>query len=699
MKRLFNLRLPVLFACTLIAGITAGYLFAYYNISPFWITAVVPLTAVIFILLAVFTKKISKLIIVLVAAALFASGAVSSFFRIQNFGDSEICDGATYSITATVCDKGKSENGEYIVIKNIAADGRKTDGKAYVYLSEAYGDFCDTGYNVSFDATISRNDPFPYGKLSHNAEENIKYRFIPEGAVSAEYGFSLFGTIRAEIRDTLYDNVDLDTAAVAYAMLTGNTQDVENGVMTSFRYGGIAHVFAVSGLHIGIVFGIISFICKKARANKYLAAVLCILPVFFYAGVCGFTLSSLRAAIMCTIATLARLLHKKPDGLNSLAVSVIIILLITPLSTFSVGFQLSVCAVGGIFILSKRIVSPFKKIPKKITSAAGVSLSAQAGTLPVMLANFGYLSGAGLLLNIIIIPLLSTIFVITFLSVLFCSVISVAAPAVMPVASLPLKAVLSFLIDAGFEKALISGFGAGAFVPIYYLGLALVSDKINLKRFQRIIAGVTAVAVLSVYVVCKTFLPANGYKIVASASNNGGEVLIKSNDGNILIVTGDMTSSRTLCFLNEYYATKISAVVILGGENCVLTYGNLGINCENVYVFYQYVNLQPFDGVEVKYEKEFTTGGAEFEFSDGYSVSVNLNGIKVAVCSGEYIPFESCDLLISNCTETECESKYAVYFNSRGFKYNAYDYGDTVFKIKGRTLYSSGILPKRPYTN
>ncbi|MDE6597708.1 MAG: ComEC/Rec2 family competence protein [Clostridia bacterium] len=697
MKRLVNLRFPVLLACAMIAGIAVGYLFVFYHINMFWLIAVVPITAVIFILLLLFTKKITAPVIVVIASALIAAGAVNCYFRLYNFGNSEIIDGQIYSVTATVCDKGESEYGEYIIVKNIVADGKKTDGKAYAYLNDIYGDFCDVGYKVSFSAKFSRNDPFPYGKLNHNAQDNIKFRCTLTSKISAKRGFSLFGSVRSHIRETLFNNLDKDTSAVAYALLTGNTQDVESGVLTTFRNGGIAHVFAVSGLHIGIVFGIISFICKKAKANKYLAAALCILPIFFYAGVCGFTLSSVRAAIMCTVAVIARLFHKKSDSLNSLAIAVIIILFISPLSLFSVGFQLSVCAVGGILILSKRIVSPFKKLPKKLTSAVGISLSAQAGTLPVMLANFGYLSGAGLILNIVIVPLLSVIFVITFLGVLFCALISAAAPYVLPVAALSLKAVLSFLVGAGFEKAIISGFGAGAFLPIYFLGLFLVSDKFNLKRLHRIIAGVTSAAVLLVYVLCRTYLPANGYKIVASGNYYGGEVLIKSNKGNVLIVTEGVTSNYTLTFLNEYYATDISAVIILGGEDCVLSYGNLGIKCDGVYVFYQHLNLQPYKNVEVKYESEFSVGGVNFTFGDGYSVLADFGGIDIAVCAGSYCPFESCDLLIANDGNINCQSKFNAYFNARGYKYNTYDYGDLTFKISGRALYSTDGYAKRAY--
>ena len=149
--------------------------------------------------------------------------------------------------------------------------------------------------------------------------------------------------------------------------------------------------------HIGVVFLLIDFLTKKLRVNRYAAAAVCILFIFFYAAVCGFTVSSVRAAIMCAVSASGKLLHKKYDALNSLSVSATVILAVTPLSLFAVGFQLSVGAVGGIIMLTNSLKSRFTVFPEKISSAAGASLAAQAGTLPVMLGRFGYLSAAGLL--------------------------------------------------------------------------------------------------------------------------------------------------------------------------------------------------------------------------------------------------------------------------------------------------------------
>ena len=678
MKKFVNVRFPVIVVAALIAGILLGYLFIRTNISLFYIIAIVPAAAVIFVLCFILSKY--KLLLFSIFAIIFlTAGLVSSYVKLDRFDRKELVNGDTYTITATVCDKGEYDGGEYIIVKNVKANGQRTGGKIRVYLSSSYGDYCTVGYKVEFTAKISAYDTFPYGKLNYNATNNIKYYCRVYGGLTSTYRFSLFGSVNAAIHNALYNNLDYDTASIAYAMLTGNTDGIEEGSITAFRYGGIAHIFAVSGLHIGIIYGLLRLICKKFHLNKYVGLAVCILPIFFYSGVCGFTLSSVRALIMCAVATLSRVIFAKYDALNSLSVSAIAILLINPLNLFGVGFQLSVCAVGSIILISKNIMRPFKKVPKKLTDTVGISLSAQAGTMPVMLSRFGYLSGAGILLNIIIVPLLSAFFAIMFVATLLSLIFPFVAELILPYAVLPLEATVSFLTNAGFEKALIRGFGAGAFVPIYYLGLFALSDKFNLKLVYRLIAIISAAVLLCTYVLLKTFTPFKGFKIVVSSYYGGGEVLIKSKDMNILIITENLNLSRTDDFLNRYYSSDIDALIILGGENCVEAYGT-EFDCD-AYIYGGYINIQPFANKTVNYEKNFSLGGINFEFADGYSLTAEYNGVTVGVCAGKYIPFENCDYLFTD-SQYQCEANTRVSFNERNSDNCIYDYGDFVFKLK-----------------
>ncbi|MDE7214961.1 MAG: ComEC/Rec2 family competence protein, partial [Clostridia bacterium] len=670
-----------------------------YYIDLMWLTAIVPVTAaaVLAFSLILKKKKLRAVIFTILAALFFVLGALGCYFRLVAFAKTEIIEGNLYRITGTVVETGLYSGGEYVIIDGAEANGMALSGKVIAYLPTNYGDLCDVGYKIQLYGEIGVQDVYAYGKLNYLAEENVKYRTFCYGGVVSEYRFSLFGEFRSRIKSVLFDNLSSDTAAICYAMLTGNSQSVEENAMQAFRYGGIAHVFAVSGLHIGIIFGIIGFLCKKLKFNKYVSAAICIFAVFFYSAVCGFTLSSVRAAIMCAVAIICKLLYQKYDALNSLAFAAAAILLITPLSLFSVGFQLSFCAVGGIAVISKTFERLLKKIkiPRKIASGASVSFGAQAGTLPIMLSTFGYISGAGLLLNIVIIPVLSALFVALFASAVICAIIAPLAPFVIPYVALPLELLISFLVNAGFEKALISGFGAGLFVPLYFVLLLFAGDKLNLKFLKKLIAVLCAAAVLVSYVLAKTYLPAGRFKIVVSAYYGGGEVLIKSSQGNVLVVTEGVNGDRLAGTVNKYYAGNVSAVIILGGEDCVKTYEHLNLNCKTVYIYKNYINLQPYGGVEINYEREFTVGGVNFAYADGFSILADLNGAKLAVCSGEEIPFKSCDLLVSENANTVCASLYTAYFNLSDYYYNVYDFGDLTYYADGGQIKKAGVHPPK----
>ena len=664
----FNVRIPTLTACALAAGITLGCLFLRYGISLTWIIAVVPVAALAVILFAVFTKGYKYIAVTVFLAVVLVSGALNLYFRLDGYGG-QLREGTNYGITATVHERGEN----YIILSSVTADGEPVRGKIIAYLGENYGDYCDAGYKVKFTAEINAYDLFPYGKLNYNARDDIRYGCSVYGGLQAEYRFSLFGYLRSAIKNTLYDNLDASSAAVTYAMLTGITYGIDDGSMQSFRYGGIAHIFAVSGLHIGIVYGIISFICAKAKVNRRAFAVIGIITVFLYAGICGFSVSSVRAAIMCGVAAFSKLFFQKYDGFNSLSLSVFLILLISPVSLFFAGFQLSVCAVAGILLLNKKLSKGLKKVPKALREPACVALSSQAGTLPVMLARFGYLSGAGILLNVVLVPILSIEFVLIFSGTVISLIIPPAAQVLIPFASLPLQATISFLITAGFENVLIKGFGAGLFLPLYYALILLLSDKLNIKFLFRVIAVATVAAATVVYSVINAFSPFGGFKIVVSAYYGGGEVLIKSREGAILIVTEGLNPSRLGLLLNDNYCANLDGVIILGGENCSLYYEKCNLDCKSVYVYYGYLNIQPYGKVTVNYEKSFDLCGVRYEFTDGYGLRANLCGTTVGISANGKAP-ENCDLLIGDCLSAD-----AFGFSERNLAYNVYDCGDFVF--------------------
>ncbi|MDE6104268.1 MAG: ComEC/Rec2 family competence protein, partial [Clostridia bacterium] len=324
---------------------------------------------------ALIRKNKKLMVLTAILAVVFTGGALNSYYTLQNFKTCEVETGKLYLITGTVKEKGSAAYGEYIIIDHATARDDKLNGKVRVYLSNNYGEFCDVGYKVQFFAELELNDAFPYGELNYYAEDNVKYTCSNYSELKSTYHFSLSGSIRSRIKSTFYENLSYDTASVCYGMMLGDTQYVDSDALDNFRYGGIAHIFAVSGLHIGLVYGVLTFILKKCRANKYVSAVVRIIAIILYSWICGFSVSSVRAVIMCTANIIARLFHVKSDGLNNLGLAAALILLLSPLSLFSVGFQLSVCGIGGICLFSNPIKRTLGKIKIPDQISSGVSTS------------------------------------------------------------------------------------------------------------------------------------------------------------------------------------------------------------------------------------------------------------------------------------------------------------------------------------
>ncbi len=690
MRKVVNLRLPVLLAFAMFLGIICGCFFQYFDISPVWLGVTVAFCALLAVILALTLKKHVSTVVLALVPLFFIGGCLNCFIRIQDYDKKDVLEGKYY-IYGTVAEKVNSAT-DYIIIENATADGEKLGGKVRANLHETYGEFCDVGYKVGFYAYLSYGSAFAYGELTTHIKDNVKY-VCSASDIRSERKFNLFNSIRLAVRDTLFDNLDYDTASVCYGMITGNTDYIADDMLDSFRYGGIAHIFAVSGLHIGLIFGLMQMLTK--RAGRWASAAICIIFIFIYAGICGFSPSSVRACIMCTVAVLAKFFAFRYDRLNSLAFAVLIILLFSPFEAFNLGFRLSVCAIGGICCFSKLFEGGLRKIkiPNKISSAVGVSFGAQLGTMPLMLSEFGYLSGVGLTLNLIFIPVISIIYSLIFVCTVVCTVFGGIAGAVMPVAVLPLEFTFSFIVGSGFDKALITGFGAGIFVPLYFFVILCLSDKINFTRLARIISIAVAAISLTACSLCLTFLPVNGYKIIVSGNNSGGKTIFKNSQGSVLIINELAANGSVPNFLNGYYSANLDAVIILGSENGVTSYDKMNLKCKDVYLFSDYLPVSPDSRTVYHYEKNFNVNGIEFFFIDGYSITAICDGVRVCICEGSFNPFGDCNLLISKTDGGTSKADIEVYYSLKERKYNNYEYGDLVFKARDGKIKKTSINP------
>ena len=206
-----------------------------------------------------------------------------------------------------------------------------------------------------------------------------------------------------------------DELAIINALLLGQRQDISEEVYTSYTNAGVIHILAVSGLHVGIILLILSFIFKpleRFKHGKLIKTILLVSILWSFALIAGLSASVTRAVTMFSIVAIALNLKRPTNIYNTLAISMFVILLFKPLFLFDVGFQLSYLAVFAIVTIDPFLYNlwkPKNKVLNFYWHTFTVTVSAQLGIIPVSLYYFHQFPGSFFISNLVIIPFLGLI--------------------------------------------------------------------------------------------------------------------------------------------------------------------------------------------------------------------------------------------------------------------------------------------------
>ena len=226
--------------------------------------------------------------------------------------------------------------------------------------------------------------------------------------------------LRQKILGILEDTLPPDTAMFAKALLLGDSSDLDYATKTDFTVSGIRHVVAVSGLHVSILFSLLSILSFRKRP---LTALIGFPTLFFFAAITGFTPSVSRACIMSGLMLLASILEREYDGPAALSFAGFILLLGNPMVIASVSYQLSFASVAGIFLFSpgirhwlksffdlKRAGLAKRWFVRGFTLSVSITLGATIMTVPLCALYFGTVSLAAVLTNLLVLWVISGIF-------------------------------------------------------------------------------------------------------------------------------------------------------------------------------------------------------------------------------------------------------------------------------------------------
>ena len=195
-------------------------------------------------------------------------------------------------------------------------------------------------------------------------------------------------------RNAFLQSVSEDSRGMISGVLFGDTSFIEEEIYEEFRGNGTAHILAVSGLHIGIMYGIYKKLARRRRSMLALGALLGML--FLYGSLAMWSTSSCRAILMIIVSVLGRYMDRRSDMLTSMSVAAFILIAHNPYAIFGAGFQMSFLAITSIAFL--RPIMP-KAVPESLSTAFAVNL----GLLAYQMYNFNYISIVSILANIPII--------------------------------------------------------------------------------------------------------------------------------------------------------------------------------------------------------------------------------------------------------------------------------------------------------
>lgn len=231
--------------------------------------------------------------------------------------------------------------------------------------------------------------------------------------------FSLVG-LSANIREKVQTSLKKyhfsnNEFAVINALLLGQRQEISKDLLESYTNAGAIHILAISGLHIGILLLLLSYLLTPIEKFPYgilIKSVCIVLFLWSFAFIAGLSASVVRAVTMFTFVAVGQSFKRKKVIEYSLISSIFFLLMIKPMFLFDVGFQLSYLAVFGIVWVQPLLYNLWK--PKfwlldKSWSLFTVSIAAQAGILPISLYYFHQFPGLFILSNLIIIPFLGGI--------------------------------------------------------------------------------------------------------------------------------------------------------------------------------------------------------------------------------------------------------------------------------------------------
>lgn len=493
--------------------------------------------------------------------------------------------GENLTVSGTVCENpefNREKGRYYCVIKLRSISDKKADGKLRISFSETKDEIdhesLQTGDKVSFTATV-----YETGESSESIKRYFRSQGINLGAYSVKNlqiekplirGVYYYAALlRVKATDVILRHFSGDTAGLMVAILTGDKSYVSEDFYSFSRYSGVAHLMAVSGLHLSLWVFLVGYLLEiKGKKSKipYLIMLLCVIFMMNFASLSG---SVKRAGLMTLLYLFGKLTGRNSDALNSLGFALSAIVIHNPYAVYDVGFMLSLFSTLGILVMALPLSNMLLKRQrtllegtlklKAITAVSEsllVSFSVALFTLPITTYYFGYISSVSALTNLLILPLSMPLVVATGLFSVFSSL-----PFVSTVLGLFCRYVSEFIItfvsfmgSLSFAKIHLDYNFLFPFLILCGIGLFLIA-MLKSRKLKKLIA-IALVLIFTVQFSAEYALHLTAHRINYFSDENC--YLVSVRDRGVLVgFSGDYYLYENIRDHTERTGVKIEAVL------------------------------------------------------------------------------------------------------------------------------------------
>lgn len=467
-----------------------------------------------------------------------------------------------------------------IVIYTSAGKERKNNpgNTDHIHLDYINGDYICMSGTVSvpdsatnpgtFDQYIYLRNKGYYLCISNGTIESGNHR--PYSIEGFLYG------IKNRCTKIIDNSFDSESAGIVKAMLVADKSTLDKNIKKLYSENGIAHIMAISGVHVAIIGMTLYGFLRKLRIGRFISGTFSIAIIVLYGIMTGMSSSTERAVIMLILSIAAEYFGRKTDAPTSMGFAMIIMVLGNPYVILDAGFQLSFAAITGVTVVApqlRKLLGVFKRFIKeadekkkqkhkkimslrkmiiKLIDALVVGIASFITTTPVIIYYYYQFPPYSILINLIVIPLVSLIVggsILVVLTGLFFTGAAVVMTYPVRLILFSYKHLCIFASGLPGASVLVGHISIGM-VFVYYLSVILIFAILRMIRIGKTeregpILYLMLATVLFLTVVYEVYSYDKSLKIVYMDVGQGDGVLLRTfGHGGILIDGGSSSNKR-----------------------------------------------------------------------------------------------------------------------------------------------------------